>query len=215
MGLRCDAVGEAALIITDIAGHGAEAGVAAMRVKHLMALLLASGAGPDEAITLAARSFADEFGRFATVAVVCVDPSTGALRWANGGHHPPLLLSADGRERELARTGPLLSWLGGPWRVETATMSRDDVLLAFSDGLVESHNAAREELEAAGLVELFRGATADGADPDEAVRRTMAQARARAIDWERDDVTLVVLSLQEPSERPSIPIPRPTPTPVS
>lgn len=94
-------------------------------------------------------------------------------------------------------------------------MSRDDVLLAFSDGLVESHNAAREELEAAGLVELFRGATADGADPDEAVRRTMAQARARAIDWERDDVTLVVLSLQEPSERPSIPIPRPTPTPVS
>ena len=136
--------GEAALIITDIAGHGAEAGVAAMRVKHLMALLLASGAGPDEAITLAARSFADEVGRFATVAVVCVDPPTGAVRWANGGHHPPVILTPDGQETELAPTGPLLSWLGGPWRVDTAAMGPDDVLLAYSDGLIESHDAAAQ-----------------------------------------------------------------------
>ena len=207
--------GEAALIITDIAGHGAEAGVAAMRVKHLMALLLASGAGPDEAITLAARSFADEVGRFATVAVVCVDPHTGALRWANGGHHPPLLLSADGRQRELAPTGPLLSWLGGPWRVDVTTMGPDDVLVAYSDGLVESHNSAREELGAGGLVELFRSASADGAEPDEAVRRTLAQARSRSVDWERDDVTLVVLALAEPAGPPSIPVPRPTPTPIA
>ena len=206
--------GEAALIITDIAGHGPEAGVAAMRLKHLMALMLASGTSPDEAIALAARTFADEVGRFATVAVVCVDPQTGALRWANGGHHPPLLLSPDGRQRELAPTGPLLSWLGGPWRVETTTMQPDEVLLAFSDGLVESHNSAREELETSGLVDLFQSASADGVSPDEAVRRTLAQARSRAVDWERDDVTLVVLSLTRMADTPTIPVPRPTPAPV-
>ena len=206
--------GEAALIITDIAGHGPEAGVAAMRLKHLMALMLASGTGPEQAIALAARTFADEVGRFATVAVVCVDPSTGALRWANGGHHPPLLLSPEGALRELAPTGPLLSWLGGPWRVETTTMRDDEVLIAFSDGLVESHNEAREELEAQGLVELFQSARTDGATPDEAVQRTLAQARSRAVDWERDDVPLVVLSLTESADSPTIPTPRPTPAPV-
>jgi sigma-B regulation protein RsbU (phosphoserine phosphatase) len=179
-----------------------------------MALMLASGTGPEQALTLAARTFADEVGRFATVAVVCVDPITGALRWANGGHHPPLLLAADGGQRELAPTGPLLSWLGGPWRVDATTMRSDEVLIAFSDGLVESHNEAREELEAHGLVELFQSARTDGATPDEAVHRTLAQARSRAVDWERDDVTLVVLSLTEPADSPTIPTPRPTPAPV-
>lgn len=206
--------GEAALIITDIAGHGAEAGVAAMRVKHLMALLLASGAGPDEAIALAARTFADEVGRFATVAVVCVDPWTGAVRWANGGHHAPLILAPDGTQIELAPTGPLLSWLGGPWRVETARLDQDDVLLAYSDGLVESHDAAREELQTAGLVELYRAASGDGAGQAEVISRTLAQARSRAVDWERDDVTLVVLARKDNVARPNVPAPRPTPAPV-
>ena len=206
--------GEAALLITDIAGHGPEAGVAAMRIKHLLALVLASGAGPDEAITLAARAFTDEFDRFATVAVVCVDPVGGGVRWANGGHHPPVILSPDDTVRELGRTGPLLSWIGGPWACESTTMQPGDVLLAFSDGLLESHDEHGEQLEVPGLLALVREAREGGAEQDEIVRRTLAQARSRAVDWERDDVTLVALSLVPGEDRATIPTPRPTPTPV-
>ena len=209
--------GEAALIITDIAGHGPEAGVAAMWIKHVMALMLASGSGPDEAIGLAARAFTDEVGRFATVAVVCVDPATGRIRWANGGHHPPVIVAADGTSRELSRTGPLLSWLGGPWLVETTRMDRSDSLVAFSDGLIESHDAEGHQLELQGLLQLLQEAGTDGAGTQEVVNRTLAQARARAVDWDRDDVTLVVLSLthDDDADRPTIPVPRPTPTPVT
>ncbi len=207
--------GEAALIITDIAGHGPEAGVAAMRVKHMIAQTLVSGGGPEVAIAAAAPFFSDELNRFATLAIICVDPTTGAIRWANAGHHPALLLGPDGAQQELGPTGPLLSWLGGPWRVQTTRMTADDVLLAFSDGLVESHDAARAELGAVGLVRLYRTAGQDGAAPAELVRRTLAQARARAVDWERDDVTLVALSLTEGADRPQIPTPRPTPAPVT
>lgn len=206
--------GEAALIVTDIAGHGPEAGVAAMRVKHMIAQALVAGAGPAEAITAAAPFFSDELDRFATLAIVCVDPLTGAVRWSNAGHHPALVLSPDGRQQELGPTGPLLSWLGGPWRTGTTTIGPDDVLLAFSDGLVESHDGRREELGSHGLVELYRSAARDGAAPAEVVRRTLALARQRAVDWERDDVTLVALSLSERIDSPHIPGPRPTPAPV-
>jgi serine phosphatase RsbU (regulator of sigma subunit)/CHASE3 domain sensor protein len=213
--------GEAALIITDIAGHGPEAGVAAMRIKHLMALLLASGASPDESLQLAARTFADEVGRFATVAVVCVDPATGIVRWANGGHHPPLIVHPEGTYEELDRTGPLLSWLGGPWQSRTTAMTDEDVLLAFSDGLIESHSAEGQELALSGLLEIF-AETSQGPAPvpeEELVRGTLARARERAIDWERDDVTLVALKLkdlatEDRSGQPvtmaaAIPLPRP------
>lgn len=188
--------GEAALIITDIAGHGPEAGVAAMRIKHLMALLLASGAGPEEALGLAARTFADEVGRFATVAVVCVDPVSGNVRWSNGGHHPPIILKPDDGIEELERTGPLLSWLGGPWQSRETTMDAEDVLLAFSDGLIESHDKNGAQLELEGLLAIYRQSN-DGVGEEEAVRRTLARARERAVDWERDDVTLVALSLKD------------------
>jgi serine phosphatase RsbU (regulator of sigma subunit) len=206
--------GEAALNVTDIAGHGPEAGVAAMRIKHLLAQMLASGSGPADAISLAARTFADEVGRFATVAVICVDPVTGAVTWANGGHVPPVVLKADGTIEELGRTGPLLSWLGGPWGTSRTTIGDGSVLLAFSDGLVESRDDAGTQLEVDGLVRMYRAAQSENASDDEAVRRTLARARQRSVDWDRDDVTLVALrltALVEQSEdvQPNIPDPRP------
>lgn len=204
--------GEAALILTDIAGHGPEAGVAAMRIKHLMAMLLAGGASPEEAVTLAARTFADEADRFATVVVVCVDPQSGAIRWANGGHHPPVIVKADGTIEELGRTGPLLSWLGGPWGDARTRMGAQDVLIAFSDGLIESHDSHGRQLELDGLIRMFRAAADDGAADEEVVQRTLALARQRSVDWDRDDVTLVSLRLADHAGRSAtIPGPRPNP----
>ena len=93
-------------------------------------------------------------------------------------------------------------------------MQPGDVLLAFSDGLLESHDEHGEQLEVPGLLALVRDAREAGAEQDEIVRRTLAQARSRAVDWERDDVTLVALSLAPGEDRATIPTPRPTPTPV-
>lgn len=187
--------GESAIIVTDISGHGPQAGIAAMRIKHLLTQVLASGAGLDEALDLAARSFADDPGRFATVVVVVVSPDSGSLRWSNGGHHPPILISEDGAHRELTCSGPLLSWLGGPWDVCETEMSPDEYLLCFSDGLIESHNKDGDELGTLGLIELLRNVVVASPDPTELVKRVLARARERAVDWNRDDVTLVAVKL--------------------
>lgn len=184
-----------AVVIADVAGHGDAVGVAATRIKHLLAVALASGRSPGSALALAARRLSDENEPIATAAVAVLDPSDGALAWANAGHHPPLLIRASGEVVELAPTGPLLSWLGGPWQIRNVHVSPGDVVLLYSDGLVESHDADGEQLGVAGLLQL--ATQVRKADPGGAplVRRLLALARERAIDWERDDVTLVALSL--------------------
>lgn len=195
----CVATGgsETVVIVADISGHGPEAGIAAMRIKHLLAQSLASGADPDESMDLAARSFADDPGRFATVVIVSVNAEDGTLRWSNAGHHPPVVLSTTGEYRELDCAGPLLSWLGGPWDVCETTIGPGEYLLCFSDGLIESHDKDGAELEAVGLIELLQEVIADSPDPTELVKLVLARARERAVDWNRDDVTLVAVKLDQ------------------
>jgi serine phosphatase RsbU (regulator of sigma subunit) len=182
--------GKAALVLSDVSGHGPEAGVAAMRVKHLLVQSLASGSSPSLALDLAARSFSDDIGRFATVAIVVVDPTDGSLSWSNGGHHPPMIVDENGNCRKLERTGPLLSWIGGPWSTGRGILNVGEYLMLYSDGLVESHDNQGQELASTGLLAIA-GQVAKGApDAGEFVQQILAQARDRAEDWYRDDVTL-------------------------
>ena len=89
-------------------------------------------------------------------------------------------------------TGPLLSALGGEWEVRTRFFAAGDVVLAFTDGLVESRNAEGEELEAAAVGQFIRAM--DGPvreNPGEMITRLLAQVRHRAADWRRDDITVI------------------------
>ncbi|MDZ7576750.1 MAG: PP2C family protein-serine/threonine phosphatase [Candidatus Nanopelagicales bacterium] len=205
--------GGMALIVTDVSGHGPRAGVVAMRLKHMLAMIMAAGWGPAEALTMAARNFSEDPSQFATLAIVCVDPSKGLVRWGNAGHPPPLLHHADGSTTELGRTGPLLSWLGGPWSASETTIRPGDLLLVYSDGLVESHDSAGGQLETAGLLALVERMRGGATSPAEIASRILAGARSRSVDWQRDDVTLAVLSVDARGEMspPSVPIPRRTP----
>ena len=105
--------GQIALTITDVSGHGPEAGMEALRLKHVVELSLAQNADP----ALALKAGADGFrtaSRFATCLIVVIEPQTGFLTWANAGH-PPAWLVTPATTTELVTTGPLLSVLGGTW----------------------------------------------------------------------------------------------------
>ena len=185
--------GSVALMVTDISGHGAASGIAAVRLKHLLVDSLRSGADPVSAVTTAADMFETDESRFATTAVVTVDVTTGQLLWVNAGHHPPIIVNPHGTVRELKPTGPLLSWIGGPWQLGEQHLAEDEVLFCFSDGLVESHDSSGEELESRGLISMLSEETQRGSSMADTVESVLAAARDRAKDWDRDDVTLVAM----------------------
>jgi sigma-B regulation protein RsbU (phosphoserine phosphatase) len=182
--------GRLALIVTDVSGHGPAAGIEALRLKHVIELALAQHGNPAMALEAAARGWRDP-GRFATCVALVLDPRTGLLMWANAGHHPPWVIAA--ARTELVPTGPMMSALGGSWINHSTQLEPGAMLAAWTDGLVESHDAEGVELGDEGLDILVHDALSTEETSHGFVKHVLAAARARAVDWQRDDVTMVAI----------------------
>jgi serine phosphatase RsbU (regulator of sigma subunit)/CHASE3 domain sensor protein len=180
-----------ALVVLDVSGHGELAGLVTQRLRSVLTVSLRSGFDAATALERGATSFVDsDDGRFATALVVVLDPAGGALEWANAGHPAGWLLpGGDPRRRTvLSATGPMLSALGGRWTSGQAEFSVGDVVLAWSDGLVEAADAGRDLPDEAFAAVV---AAVHGSGPHDLVEGILAALRERSADWRRDDVTLV------------------------
>ena len=110
------------------------------------------------------------------------------------------MLREDGGRTTLEPTGPLLSTLGGTWTSRTTSLERDDLLLTWSDGLVEGTESDVSDAGlAAVLDDLVRAwspdRTAGPAAPParDVVEGLLAALREDAPEWGRDDITLVAV----------------------
>jgi serine phosphatase RsbU (regulator of sigma subunit)/CHASE3 domain sensor protein len=199
-----------AVVIADVSGHGATAGLEAVTLKHVIGTALRLGHDPARALEVAAdQSRLDE--RFATCAIVVIDVATGDLTFANAGHLPPLIVPAiSGRNSTvgpdqltmLDPTGPLLSVLARGWQTGHARLEPGEVLLLVTDGLLEARSSAGEEFGINGVCKALSQATTR--DVDTAVTALTAAAHAYALNYNRDDVTvLAVMRDLPPAVKPS------------
>ncbi len=131
--------------------------------------------------------------RYTTLFAASLNPANGDLRYVNGGHNPPLLVRASGELVRLAPTGPMVGLLPGVTFEEgRERMEPGDVLVAFTDGLVEAENPAGEELGDGPLAEVVR--QRPRASVDELLEGLLVAAFQHLGDGKfRDDVTLVVV----------------------
>lgn len=183
--------GSLALVVADVSGHGPGAGITAVRVRSVLRTALRTGADLDAAVALAADAVTDD-EHFVTAIVLRLDRNLGTITWCNAGHHPAITVTRSKESALCETTGPLISSLGGEWSVRTRFFSPGDVVVAFTDGLVESRNAEGEELESTTVAQLIRAM--DGPvreNPAELITRLLAQARHRAAEWRRDDITVI------------------------
>ena len=183
--------GRAAAVVCDVSGHGPRAGIVAMRLKTSITLGLVAGQDPPQILHRACDAFADEPGRFATAVILIADTGTGEVSWVNAGHPAPRLIRPDGTIVRLDPTGPMVSWLGGTWDMNTTQLHPEDVILAFTDGILESRDPGGDELGDADLDAHLRTAAQQAGDPAEVIAQVLATVRQRADDLGRDDVTLV------------------------
>jgi sigma-B regulation protein RsbU (phosphoserine phosphatase) len=182
--------GRTALCLGDVAGHGAEPGIFALRAKELFVAALRLGAEPAAAITVVADQLGQLDESFLTVVVALIEPS-GVFRYANAGHPPPILCSAGGAV-PLSVTGPLLGPLPGRWEADELVLAPGASLVCYTDGLIEAVNADRDEygvdrLRASLEQSYSAGATAIVAHAAESLR-AFTQGRSR------DDITMLALT---------------------
>ncbi|MDX6203011.1 MAG: hypothetical protein QOJ83_2511 [Frankiales bacterium] len=190
--------GRTALLIADVSGHGAAAGLVALRVKLSLTSALSLGLGPAAALAHATSAFAQEEERFASCVVIEVDPVREVLTWANAGHPSPLVYTpgpVEGPDHvELEPTGPLLSYFDGDWEERTLPFRRGQLLLAYTDGLAEARDHEGNQFETDGILRALRELPV--VNPVAAVVACMAAVRSHAVDLRRDDVTVVAVALE-------------------
>ncbi|WP_238581094.1 PP2C family protein-serine/threonine phosphatase [Streptomonospora alba] len=136
------------LVIGDVAGHGLpEATVMSQLRSVLRAAALEEGTRPDR-VTARLDAYVDTYlpESMATMCYAVYDPGADELVYANAGHVPPMLLRGDGTcERLDAVVDPPLGCsMGGEHRTARVAARRGDMLVCYTDGVVEQR---RESLD--------------------------------------------------------------------
>jgi sigma-B regulation protein RsbU (phosphoserine phosphatase) len=94
-----------------------------------------------------------------------LDPDTGHFEYCSAGHPPALLLRASGKLELLSEGGLLLGVVAAaPYVRGSVELGPGDVLLTYSDGLLESVNSSEEEFGYARIEKQMRRAQNDSAD---------------------------------------------------
>ncbi len=184
-----------ALAIADVAGKGVGAALVMASLRAaLRTQLLHDPDVPDAMV--AVNAFLVDFlkeNEFVTVFCASLDSESGRLAYVNGGHNPPLLLRANGQTELLAQGGTILGFSRDTRYEEGEThLDPGDLLVLYTDGVAEAHNAAGEDF---GLERLER-ALRDGVSTtvagliQEVVRSTRTFTGSSHF---ADDFTLVLL----------------------
>jgi serine phosphatase RsbU (regulator of sigma subunit) len=165
------------LAIGDVSGHGRRAATAMARLRNGLSGLAFTGASPDRLLGWLNRlTLHWPESLTATVLAGRFDPETRVLTWAQGGHFPPVLIR-DGKATALdPPEGVLLGAVPDPsFSVRTTHLRPDDLLLLYTDGLVERRD---RDLQAS-LDRLVQVASSIGSrDPNTVLDRVLAAFNA-------------------------------------
>ncbi len=141
--------GRLAISLGDVAGKGMPAALLMARLYSSARLQLFTAETPGDALEGLNKDIAGSgLGhRFITLVLMVLDPPTGLVTIANAGHLPPLLRRSDGSVESVAKEEsglPLGIVPDQQYESITVTINEGDTLLAFTDGVTEAMNNARE-----------------------------------------------------------------------
>jgi PAS domain S-box-containing protein len=191
--------GQLHIAVVDVLGHGVAATKSALSVVHTLRAVAFDNTPLEEMVGRASALLErQDPDLVATVVLARLDPRTGRLRIASGGHPPALVISSNGRVRQAAATGGAIGWPGaGSDGIEELYLATGDALLLYTDGLVEARKDIVE-----GLDSLARETASVAHLPvDQLADELVARALAGA-DRRDDTLALVVRRSAVQSARP-------------
>lgn len=191
--------GRLALVIADVCGKGVPAAmymaVARTFLRNLIMTCSSTAAMLDELNRVLAQDNPQSL--FVTLIVAIMEPKTGRVHYASGGHPRPLVRSAGGACRAFGRvTGTIVGVLEDQeWSEALEQLERGDTLVMFTDGVPDARRPGAPASEAFGDERLaeFLSALPEGLSAREITDRLIARLYDYATrDWP-DDVTVLVL----------------------
>lgn len=182
------------LIVGDVSGKGIHAAVYMAMIQEELERLNERRTSPCAVIREMNAILFEHMprNRFATMVTARIGP-TGDTQIVNAGHLPVLIRRTSGAVDVIKANGSALGMFDtGCWKGETTRLERGDILIAYSDGLVEASSSSNEEF---GLDRLITAVAALSPDsPRDVASSLLATAHAFAGSW-TDDVTISAVQM--------------------
>ncbi len=135
------------LVMADVSGHGVAAALYMAAAKGAFQAEARRLSTPSDLLRRANDALAADFSSsdvFATAFFANFAPGGRRFGYANGGHNPPVLVRSDGRVELLDRGGLALGVMPNVLYQEgSKAFGVDDVLLVYTDGVVEARDRER------------------------------------------------------------------------
>ena len=131
--------GRLVLFVGDVMGRGAGAAAGMAQMRAAVRAYVAVDPDPEVVLARLDQLFVTyDLGRLVTMVYILVDPEQDQAAMLNAGHPPPVVLRRDGTVRQLPSPGDApLGVEPDPRRLVMFPLGAGDLLLAFTDGLIE------------------------------------------------------------------------------
>ena len=183
-----------ALVMVDVTGHGPEAGVVGLQIKAIMTAALSAGFTPSAVMERVSAGLSDVDALLATAVILEIpNELSQPTIWVNAGHPAGYWIDTNHLITTLNPTGPMLGGFGGVWRNQEIFFGPGDRIVLVSDGLLETQDEKGEEFGTQGLVTSVVSGERS-ANSAELTNLIVSTARQDSVTWNRDDVSVVVIT---------------------
>lgn len=190
--------------IGDVSGKGVPAALFMALTKTLTESHGRHTFSPAHLLTMVNQDLSkgNDANMFVTLFVALVDPKSGRVQYANGGHNPPYILTDDGELFRLdTRHGPVIGAVEGiSYEESEIRLSQGDTLLMYTDGVTEAMNADQQFFGEEGLTETLKSLRYESATH-------IVQTIADQVDYfedneecQSDDITIMAIRLVHDNE---------------
>lgn len=188
------------LVVADVAGKSIPAALLMATIQASLRSLAASPLPVAEVVAGLNRyacSNSLQGARYTTAFLAEWDGATNTLTYINAGHNPPILKRASGAIERLEAGGlPLGIRSGGIYTQVQIGLSRGDLLIIFSDGIVEAENESESEFGEHRLLDCVAAMPAVTAQ--QALSRILSSVDAFVGQTrQHDDMTSLIFLVQE------------------
>ncbi len=192
-----DKEGNATILMADVAGHGVQAALLMAMAKSVLLLHNASRIIPEAVMDALNRTFftlrKSEISTMMTGQIIYIT-SDGLISLFNAGHCPPIVINKRQTtpiENQTLPFGFSLNRKHSGVKIEIAS---GDIIVLYSDGILECTDKTGEVLGIDGFRELLQNCF--DADPERFIDNLFAAYENR-VESQQDDITFVMIKAKE------------------
>jgi len=150
---------EVGFLLADVSGHGVPAALIASMIKIAMQSVRDYARDPGKVLELLGKILGDQLhGQFVTAAYLYINSESRQARYSSAGHPPILYWNSESEKVVFIESNGLVFGVlkETEYPVHDFTFNKNDRVLIYSDGLIETRNPSDAEFGNDRLSELIR-----------------------------------------------------------